>query len=56
MSNLDVKGLNFLSMAELVGDLALFILFFLLKQSFPDTLVLFEFLHQIILTGLLETS
>lgn len=56
MPNLEVKGLNFLSMAKLVGDLALFILFFLLREPFPDTFVLFEFLQQIILTGLLKTS
>lgn len=59
MPNLEVKGLNFLSRGKLVGDLALFILVnchFLLKEPFPDTCVLFKFLYQIILPGLLETS
>lgn len=39
-----MKGLNFLSMAKLVGDLSLFILLFLLREPFPDTFVLFAFL------------
>lgn len=59
MRNLEVKDLNFLSRGKLVGDLALFILvncYFLLKEPFPDTCVLFKFLHQIILTGFLESS
>lgn len=57
MLNLEVKGLSFLSRGKLVGDFALLILvncYFLLKEPFPDTCV--SFLHQIILTGLLETS
>jgi len=59
MPNLEVKGLNFLSRGKLVGDLALFILFncyYLLKEPFSNTCILFKFLHQIILTGVLETS
>lgn len=59
MPNLEVKGLNFLSRGKFVSDLALFILvkcYFLLKEPFPATCVLVKFLHQIILTGLLETS
>lgn len=59
MPNLEVKGLNFLPRGKLVGDLALFILvncYFLLKESFPDTCVLFKLLHQIIMTGVLEIS
>lgn len=57
MSDWKVKGLNFLSKAKLVDDLDLFILanfYFLLKELFPDTSVLFKFLHQIILTGSLK--
>lgn len=57
MPNWEVKGLNFLSRGKLVGDLGLFILvnfYFLLKELFLDTSVLFKFLHQIILTGSLK--
>lgn len=59
MPNLEVKGLNFLPRGKLVGDLALFVLvncYFLLKESFHDTCVLFKFLHQIIMAGFLEIS